>query len=120
MYSASEDRKLDLDMLDVHDNARIRYKRVNEETGKEVEWKDIVKGFKKGESYIVLDKEDFEKANMKKSKTIDIEEFVDESEVSDLLYKSPYFLEPQKEGGKSYNLLRDALKKPKSWVLPLS
>jgi|TARA_R110000822_G_scaffold290525_1_gene412562 DNA end-binding protein Ku len=113
MYSASEDRKLDLDMLDVHDNARIRYKRVNEETGKEVEWKDIVKGFKKGESYIVLDKEDFEKANMKKSKTIDIEEFVDESEVSDLLYKSPYFLEPQKEGGKSYNLLRDALKKTK-------
>ena len=100
-------------MLDVHDNARIRYKRVNEETGKEVEWKDIVKGFKKGESYIVLDKEDFEKANMKKSKTIDIEEFVDESEVSDLLYKSPYFLEPQKEGGKSYNLLRDALKKTK-------
>ena len=62
MYSASEDRKLDLDMLDVHDNARIRYKRVNEETGKEVEWKDIVKGFKKGDSYIVLDKEDFEKA----------------------------------------------------------
>ncbi|HNP68612.1 MAG TPA: Ku protein [Aequorivita sp.] len=113
MYSASEDRKLDLDMLDVHDNARIRYKRVNEEIGKEVEWKDIVKGFKKGESYIVLDKEDFEKANMKKSKTIDIEEFVDESEVSDLLYKSPYFLEPQKEGGKSYNLLRDALKKTK-------
>ena len=58
MYSASEDRKLDLDMLDVHENARIRYKRVNEETGKEVEWKDIVKGFKKGDSYIVLDKED--------------------------------------------------------------
>ncbi|MDX1783431.1 MAG: Ku protein, partial [Aequorivita vladivostokensis] len=113
MYSASEDRKLDLDMLDVHDNARIRYKRVNEETGKEVEWKDIVKGFKKGDSYIVLDKEDFEKANMKKSKTIDIEEFVEESEISDLLYKSPYFLEPQKEGGKSYNLLRDALKKTK-------
>ena len=111
MYSASEDRKLDLDMLDVHDNARIRYKRVNEETGKEVEWKDIVKGFKKDDTYIVLDKEDFEKANMKKSKTIDIEEFVEESQVSDLLYKSPYFLEPQKEGGKSYNLLRDALKK---------
>src|SRR5690606_30414574 len=111
MYSASEDRKLDLDMLDVHDNARIRYKRVNEDTGKEVKWKDIVKGFKKDDSYIVLEKEDFEKANMKKSKTIDIEEFVEEAEVNDLLFKSPYYLEPQKEGGKSYNLLRDALKK---------
>ncbi len=111
LYSASEDRKLELDMLDVHDNARIRYKRVNENTGQEVEWKDIVKGFKKDDAYVILEKEDFEKANMKKSKTIDIEEFVEEADVSDLLFKKPYFLEPQKEGGKSYNLLRDALKK---------
>jgi len=113
MYSGSEDRKLDLDMLDKHDNARIRYKRVNEDTGEEVEWKDIVKGFKKGEKYVVLEDEDFESANMKKSKTIDIEEFIDEKDVEDVLFKKPYFLEPQKEGGKSYNLLRDALKKSK-------
>lgn len=113
MYSASEESRLELDMLDVHDNARIRYKRVNENTGKEVEWKDIVKGFKKDERYVILDDEDFAKANMRKSKTIDIEEFVEEKEVSDLLFKKPYFLEPQKEGGKSYNLLRDALKKTK-------
>lgn len=111
LYSGSEDRKLDLDMLDRRDNGRIRYKRVNEDTGKEVEWKDIVKGFKQDDGYVVLEKEDFEKANMKKSKTIDIEEFIDEEEVADVLFKKPYFLEPQKEGGKSYNLLRDALKK---------
>lgn len=113
LYSGSEDRKLELDMLDRHDNARIRYKRVNEETGEEVEWKDIVKGFKKGEEYVILEKEDFEQANLKKSKTIDIEEFIEESSVADVLFKKPYFLEPQKEGGKSYNLLRDALKKTK-------
>lgn len=113
MYSASEDRKLDLDMLDKHDHARIRYKRVNENTGKEVEWKDIVKGYKIGESYVVLEDEDFESANMKKSKTLEIEAFIKEEEVSEVLYKKPYFLEPQKEGGKSYNLLRDALKKTK-------
>ncbi|MDT0645449.1 Ku protein [Zunongwangia sp. F260] len=113
MYSGSEDKKIDLDMLDRHDNARIRYKRVNEDTGKEVEWKDIVKGFKQGEKYVVLEKEDFENANMKKSKTIDIEEFIEEKEVADVLFKKPYFLEPQKEGGKSYNLLRNALKKTK-------
>lgn len=111
MYSASEEGRLDLDMLDIHDNSRIRYKRVNEKTGKEVEWKDIVKGFKKDDSYIILEDEDFESANRKKSKTIDIEEFVQENEISDLLFKKPYFLAPQKEGGKSYNLLRDALKK---------
>lgn len=113
LYSGSEDRKLELDMLDKHDNARIRYKRVNEVTGEEVEWKDIVKGFKKDEKYVILEKEDFEMANMKKSKTIDIEEFIKESEVADVLFKKPYFMEPQKEGGKSYNLLRDALKKTK-------
>lgn len=111
MYSASENRNLDLDMLDKHDQARIRYKRVNEDTGEEVQWSDIVKGFKKDDSYIILEKEDFENANIKKSKTIDIEEFVDETEVADMLFKNPYYLEPQKEGGKAYSLLRDVLKK---------
>lgn len=109
LYSASEDRKLDLDMLDKSDHARIRYKRVNENTGKEVEWKDIVKGYKQGESYIVLTDEDFESANVKKSRTIDIEEFIDEGDVADVLFKKPYFLEPQKGGEKSYNLLKQAL-----------
>lgn len=110
MYSASEDRKLDLDMLDKNDNARIRYKRVNELTGEEVQWKDIVKGYRQDDAYIVLTDEDFSQANMKKSKTIDIEEFITEEEVEEVLYKKPYFLEPQKDGEKAYNLLRDALK----------
>lgn len=114
LYSGSEERKLDLDMLDKHDHARIRYKRVNENTGEEVEYKDIVKGYKQDDdSYVILEKEDFDNANIKKSRTIDIEEFIEESEVADVLFKKPYFLEPQKEGGKSYNLLRDALKKTK-------
>lgn len=111
MYSGSEERRIDLDMLDKHDHARIRYKRVNENTGEEVEWNDIVKGYLKDEEYIILEDEDFEKANMKKSKTIDIEEFIDADEVEEVLFKKPYFLEPQKESGKAYNLLRDALKK---------
>ena len=113
MYSASEDRRIDLDMLDSSDHARIRYQRVNENTGKEVEWKDIVKGYKKDDKYIILDDEDFEIANVKKSSTLEIEAFVEETEVSDLLFKKPYYLEPQKDGGKSYNLLRDSLKKSK-------
>ena len=111
LYSGSEDRRIDLDMLDKNDHARIRYKRVNEDTGKEVEWKDIVKGYKKDDGYVILEKEDFDQANMKKTKTIDIEEFIDEDEVADVLFKKPYFLEPQEEGGKSYNLLLQALKK---------
>ena len=109
MYSGSEERKLDLDMLDRKDHARIRYKRINENTGQEVEWKDIVKGYLQDDSYIVLEDEDFEKANMRKSKTIDIEEFIKEEDVPDVLFKKPYFLEPQKGGEKSYNLLKNAL-----------
>lgn len=111
LYSASEERKLDLDMLDSRDHSRIRYKRVNENTGEEVEWKDIVKGFRKEDAYIVLEDSDFESASQKKSKTIDIEEFIEEGEVNEILFKKPYFLEPQKGGEKSYTLLRDALKK---------
>jgi DNA end-binding protein Ku len=113
LYSASQERILDFDMLDKHDHARIRFKRVNEETGEEVAWKDIVKGIKQDDRYIILDDEDFEQANMKKSKTIDIEEFIEEKEVPEILFKKPYFLEPQKDGEKSYNLLREALKKSK-------
>ena len=54
LYSGSESRGLDLDMLDKHDNAHIRYKRVNENTGKEVKWEDIVKGFSTDEGYVLL------------------------------------------------------------------
>ena len=110
MYSGSEDRKVDLDMLDKNDHARIRYKRVNEVTGEEVPWKDIVKGYRQDEAYVILTDEDFAKANQKKSKTIDIEEFIAEDEVEEVLFKKPYFLEPQKDGEKSYNLLKNALK----------
>lgn len=113
LYSGSEERGIDLDMLDKHDHARIRYKRVNEDTGKEVEWGDIVKGFKTENGYVILEDEDFKKANYQKSETIDIESFVEESEVADILYKKPYFVEPQKGAGKPYNLFRDALKKTK-------
>ncbi|GGW42369.1 non-homologous end joining protein Ku [Arenibacter certesii] len=113
LFSGSDEGTLDLDMLDSHDGERIRYKRVNEKTGEEVEWKDIVKGYKKDDKYIILEKEDFENANIKKNKTIDIEQFITDSEVADVLFKKPYFIKPQKGGEKSYTLLRDALKKTK-------
>lgn len=110
LYSGSEEDRINLNMLDRRDKAQIRYKRVNENTGKEVEWKDIVKGFKKDDHYIILEDEDFEKANVRKSKTIDIQEFVNDDEVADVFFKKPYFLEPQKNAEKSYELLRQALK----------
>jgi DNA end-binding protein Ku len=111
LYSATEERRLNLDMLDKHDLSRIRYKRVNETTGKEVAWGDIVKGYLMDDEYIVITDEDFEKASAKKSKVIEITEFVDEDKIANMLFKKPYYLEPEKGGARSYALLRDALKK---------
>ena len=69
MYSAVQADELDLDMLDKKDHANIKFKRVNEHTGKEVAWDNIVKGYKADERYVVLTDEDFEKASPEKAKS---------------------------------------------------
>ncbi|WP_019539685.1 Ku protein [Proteiniphilum acetatigenes] len=111
MYSATESSTLDLDMLDKSDLSNIRFKRVNEKTGKEVEWDNIVKGYKLNDRYIVLDEEDFEAASPEKSKVFSIQQFVDEDEIDSVYFEAPYFLEPQKNGENAYSLLLQALKK---------
>lgn len=111
LFSATQAASLDLDMLDKADHANIHFKRVNENTGKEVEWKNIVKGYKYEGEYVVLSPEDFEKASPEKSKSIDISSFVKEDEIDSIYYETPYYLEPVKSGVKAYALLRDALEK---------
>ncbi len=111
MYSAVEESSLSLDMLDKKDHANIKYKRVNENTGKEVAWENIVKGYLVGEKYVVLDKTDFEKAAPEKTKHIEIMQFVDEKEIDSTYFEVPYYLEPEKTGIRAYALLRDALSK---------
>lgn len=111
IFSATKDSELDLDMLDKKDHARIRFKRVNEVTGREVDWDNIVKGYDLNGKYVVVTDEDFAKASPEKSKIIEITEFVSEAEIDSIFYETPYFLEPQKSGEKAYALLREALKK---------
>jgi len=111
IYSATQDSELDLDMLDKKDHSHIKFKRVNENTGKEVAWDNIIKGYKLDDRYIVLDEADFEKASPEKSKIIEITEFVEETDVDGMYYETPYYLEPEKTGAKAYILLRDALLK---------
>jgi DNA end-binding protein Ku len=96
-------------MLDKHDNAPIRYQRINEDTGEEVAWGDIVKGYKMGSKYVVLDEEDFESAAPKKSHVVEIEEFVDAAQIDITFYETPFYLAPDKGGEKGYALLREAL-----------
>jgi DNA end-binding protein Ku len=111
IYSAVQGSELDLDMLDKKDHSNIRFKRVNENTGKEVAWENIVRGFKYDEKYVVLTEDDFAKVRPEKNKLIEIGDFVDEKEIDASYYEMPYYLAPEKQGMKAYNLLRDALVK---------
>ncbi len=113
LYSATEESSLDLDMLDKKDHSHIKYKRVNEKTGKEVAWENIVKGYDYDGKYIVLDEKDFEKAMPEKTSILSIDHFVQEDEIDSIYFETPYFLEPQKNGEAPYTLLVEALKKTK-------
>jgi len=109
LFSAVQESNLDMDMLDKNDNSNIKFKRVNEGTGKEVAYGDIVKGYKIDEKYVILEDEDFEAADAEKTKTIDILSFANEKEIDSIYYEQPYYLEPDKGAMKAYALLRDAL-----------
>ncbi len=111
LYSAVEESTLDLDMLDKKDNANIKFKRINENTGKEVAWENIVRGYFMKDKYVVLDEDDFKKASPEKTDHIEIVQFLNEKEIDSTYFEAPYFMEPQKAGARAYVLLREALKK---------
>lgn len=110
IYTATQESSLDLTMLDSKDHSNIKFKRVNENTGKEVEFKDIVKGYRINDQYVILDEEDFKAADALKTKTIEIQNFVDQKQIDSIYFENPYYLEPEEGAMKAYALLRDALK----------
>src|SRR5882757_11461814 len=90
LYSATQSSNLDLDMLDKKDLSNIRFMRVNEKTGKEVTWGNIVKGYKMpNDKYVVLEDGDFEKANAVKTKTVEISDLVWEKEKTGIYFERP-------------------------------
>ncbi len=113
MFSATQGSELDLDMLDSKDHARIRYQRVNENTGKEVPWERIVRAYDHEGRYVVVSDEDMKAAAAEKTGTISVQEFIPEEEVPGKYFEKPYYLAPEKSGARAYVLLRDALKKSK-------
>lgn len=113
LFSAVQESSLDLDMLDKKDLSNIRFKRINENSGKEVAWNNIVKGYNLDGKYVVLTDSDFQNAMPEKTKTVNISTFVDESDVDPLLYETPYYMEPEKQGQRAYALLNTALAKSK-------
>ncbi|MHA4845944.1 non-homologous end joining protein Ku [Flavitalea antarctica] len=111
LFSATQGSELNLDMLDKKDHANIKFQRVNAESGKVVEWKNIIKGYMLNGKYVILDEDDFAKASPEKSKIISIEEFVNGKDIDSIYYETPYYLAPDKSGEKAYALLREALEK---------
>ncbi|MGE5424620.1 MAG: Ku protein [Syntrophothermus sp.] len=109
IYSAIESSSLDLDMLDKKDHANIKFKRVNEHTGKEVPYENIVKGYLYEGQYIILEDQDFENANAKKTKVIEVNNFVNKDEIDTIYFENPYYLAPDKSGERAYFLLKEAL-----------
>src|SRR6266850_587667 len=112
LYSAEADGSLDFDLLDRRDFSRVRYRRVNEKTGREVPWDEIVKGYeyKKGQ-YVALTDDDFLKANVEATQSIDILDFVDAADISPIYFDKPYYLVPLKNGQRAYALLREVMKR---------
>jgi len=111
LYSGTESKGLDLNMLHSKDGGRIRYARICRKDGKEVPWNEIVKGYEHQEGdFIVLTKEDFEKADKKETNALDIQQFVDREEIDIRYFEKPYYLEPDKKAAKAYALLHEALK----------
>lgn len=99
-------------LLDKRDLSRVRYERISEGTKKPLEWKNIVKGYEiQPDEFVVIDKEDLRKANVKATKTIDIQDFVPANDIDPLYFETPYFLLPTARATKAYALLRDALGK---------
>jgi len=111
MYSASEESTMAFVQLDKNNHARIRYKKINEATGNEMKEGDIVKGYKWGADYVIMDEQDFQKATPEKQDFLEIVQFINEKEIDAVYYEKPYYLEPEKNAAKAYGLLRDALKK---------
>jgi DNA end-binding protein Ku len=112
LYSAEADGSLDFDLLDRRDFSRVRYRRVNEKTGREVPWDEIVKGYEyqKGE-YVALTDDDFLKANVEATQSIEILDFVDGADISPIYFDKPYYLTPLKNGQRAYALLREIMKR---------
>ncbi len=112
LHARERTNDLAFHQVDRRDGALVGYERVNKTTHKPVAWADVVKGYEiqKGQIVVVTD-DDFEKANVQASKTIEIQDFVDAAAIPPEFFERPYVLLPDKRGGKAYAVLRDALAK---------
>src|SRR5450631_2405209 len=111
LYPAEEHKEFKFAMLDKRDFSPVGYKRYSKKSDKEVEWANIVKGYEyEKDQYVVLSDEDFRRANVKASHTIDIQAFVPLADIPVQFFETPYYLVPRDRGEKVYALLRETLR----------
>ena len=110
LYTATDNKTPKFKQLRKTDHSAIKYKRVAEADGEEVGWDDIVKGyeFEKGR-FVVFTDEELASAHPEGNKLVDVVQFVDESEIDPMMYKSTYYLAPEQTGIKAYRILEEAL-----------
>jgi DNA end-binding protein Ku len=111
LYSATSPKTVRFHQLSSKTGVRIKQKRVDPSTGEEVAFEDIVKGYEvTPERYVMIDPEELEALDPKATRTIDIEEFVDLTEIDPIYYDHTYYLAPTAGGTKAYRLLLDAMR----------
>ncbi len=111
LFSAVNRKTVRFHQLNAKTGVRIQQKRVDPSTGEEVAYDDIVKGYELSpDRYVVLDNDELDALDPKKTKTIDIEDFVALEDIDPIFYDHPYYLAPGPGGAKPYRLLLDAMR----------
>lgn len=112
LFSGTNPRQgIDLNLLHKLDHSPVRYARICRKDGKEIPWEDIVKGYEYQDGdYIVLTQQELEGLAAEKTQTIDIQRFIEASDVDMRYFEKPYYLEPAKGAERAYALLHAALK----------
>jgi DNA end-binding protein Ku len=111
LYSAVNRKTVRFNQLNQKTGSRINQKRVDASTGEEVAYEDLVKGYELSpDRYVLIEPGELESVEPKKTKTIDIEDFVDLDEIDPIFYDHPYYLAPAAGGAKPYRLLLEAMR----------
>ena len=111
LFTAVQPKDVRFNQLEADTGARIKQKRVSAQTGEEVPYEKIVKGYEIApDRYVVITPEELETLDPKATHTIDIEDFVDLDQIDPIFFERPYYLVPEAGGTKAYALLRDAMR----------
>ena len=110
LYSAVNRKTVRFHQLSGKSGVRIAQKRVDPQSGEEVAYEDIVKGYELApDRYVVIEPAELDTLQPKKTKTIEIEDFVELSQIDPIFYDHPYYLAPGPGGAKPYRLLLEAM-----------